>query len=115
MRTFGFRAGSQGPFFLFRNDAHLKAHVDYKAAKSGAPAVAVRLVMDLAEPLATQVNATIPSNVIFVAPHAREAPSDNTIPQVLACALARAFARTPTATSSSGRAYSTRAPIPWNA
>jgi predicted amidophosphoribosyltransferase len=90
MRTFGFPAGMQGPAFLFRDDASLKAHRDYKAAKSGDPAAAVRLVIDLAEPLATRVKATIPSDVIFVAPHSREAPGENAIPQVLARALARA-------------------------
>jgi predicted amidophosphoribosyltransferase len=46
--------------------------------------------MDLAEPLVSQVKAAIKSNVIFVAPHAREAPGDNAIPQVLARALASA-------------------------
>ncbi len=91
VRTLGFPAGMAGPFFLFRDDAPLKAHAGYPAAKSGDPAAAVRLVLDLAEPLAHQVRAAIPSNVIFVAPHAREAPGDNAIPQVLARALARAL------------------------
>jgi hypothetical protein len=90
MRTRGFPAGLVAPLFLFRDDAPLKAHPSYAAAKSGDPAAAVELVMDLAEPLASQVKAAIPSNVIFVAPHAREAPGDNAIPQVLARALARA-------------------------
>jgi len=48
--------------------------------------------MDLAEPLANQVKAAIPSNVIFVAPHANEASGDNAIPQVLARTLAHATA-----------------------
>ena len=115
VRTLGFPAGMAGPFFLFRDDAPLKAHAAYPAAKSGDPAAAVRLVMDLAEPLADQVRAATQPNVIFVAPHAREAPGDNAIPQVLARALARAVGARPTATSSSGRVCSTPAPIPWNA
>jgi adenine/guanine phosphoribosyltransferase-like PRPP-binding protein len=90
VRTLGFPAGMAGPFFLFRDDAPLKAHAAYPAAKSGDPAAAVRLVMDLAEPLADQVRAATQPNVIFVAPHAREAPGDNAIPQVLARAFARA-------------------------
>jgi adenine/guanine phosphoribosyltransferase-like PRPP-binding protein len=90
MRTLGFPADMGAPLFLFRDDAPLKAHAGYQAAKSGDPAAAVRLVMDLAEPLVNKVKAAIESNVIFVAPHAREAPGDNAIPQVLARALASA-------------------------
>lgn len=89
-RTLGFPAEMGAPLFLFRDDALLKAHAGYPAAKSGDPAAAVQLVMDLAEPLANQVKAAIAPNVIFVAPHAKEAPGDNAIPQVLARALARA-------------------------
>jgi hypothetical protein len=88
VRTLGFPAGVGAPLFLFRDDASLKAHAGYPAAKSGDAAAAVWLVMDLAEPLVNQVKAAIESNVIFVAPHAREAPGDNAIPQVLARALA---------------------------
>jgi hypothetical protein len=90
MRTLSFPGGMQGPLFLFREDAPLKAHVDYATAKSGDPAAAVRLVMDLAEPLAHQVKTAFPSTVLFVAPHTRKAPGDNAIPQVPARALARA-------------------------
>jgi len=87
MRTLGFPAGMAGPLFLFREDAALKAHANYLTAKSGDPAAAVRLVMDLAEPLAYQVKTAFSSNVLFVAPHAREAPGDNAIPQVLGRAV----------------------------
>jgi hypothetical protein len=48
------------------------------------------LVLDIAEPLAILVKAAIPSEVIFVAPHAKEASGDNAIPQVLARTLAHA-------------------------
>ena len=90
MRVRGFPAAMPGPLFLFRNDAPLKAHAAYRAAKAGDPAAAVQLVMDLAEPLADMVKSTIPGGAIFVAPHAREASGDNAIPQVLARALAQA-------------------------
>lgn len=90
IRTLGIPAGILGPFFLFRNDTALKAHAAYIAAKSGDPAAAVRLVMDLAEPLADEVKTAIPASVIFVAPHAKEASGDNAIPQVLARTLAHA-------------------------
>lgn len=90
IRIHGFPPNLGAPLFLFRDDAPLKAHASYTAAKSGDPAAAVQLVLDLAEPLALQARAAIPSNAIFVAPHAREAPGDNAIPQVLARALARA-------------------------
>ena len=88
-RTFGFPADIHGPLSLFRNDAPLKAHAAYVAAKAGDAAAAVQLVMDLAEPLGEQVKALIPSDVIFVAPHAKEASGDNAMPQVLARALAQ--------------------------
>lgn len=91
MRALGIPAAISGPLYLFRDDAALKAHPAYTASKSGDPAAAVRLVIDLAEPLAHLVKAAIPANVIFVAPHAKEAPGDNAIPQVLARALARAI------------------------
>ena len=90
MRARGFPAAMPGPLFLFRNDAPLKAHAAYRAAKAGDPAAAVQLVMDLAEPLAAMVKAAIPGGVIFVAPHAKEASGDNAIPQALARALAQA-------------------------
>ena len=91
IRTLGIPADIPEPLFLFRVDAALKAHASYSAAKGSDPAAAVRLVMDLAEPLAHHVKVAMPSDVIFVAPHAREAPGDNAIPQVLARALARAI------------------------
>ena len=87
-RTRGIPPDIQEPLFLFRDDALLKAHAAYAAAKAGSAAAAVQLVMDLAEPLADLVRVAIPPDVIFVAPHAKEASGDNAIPQVLARALA---------------------------
>ncbi len=92
LRTRGIPHEIQEPISLFRDDAPLKTHVAYGAAKAGDAAAAVQLVMDLAEPLAERVKQAIPFAVIFVAPHAREALGDNAIPQVLARALAHALA-----------------------
>jgi hypothetical protein len=55
LRTCGFPPGLGAPLSLFRDDVPLKAHPDYRAAKSGEPAAAVKLVMDLAEPLVDRV------------------------------------------------------------
>ena len=88
MRTHGFPATLTEPDWLFRNDAPLKAHPDYRAAKAGDPAAAVRLVMALAEPLGQRIAGKFPPDAVFVAPHAREATGDNAIPQVLARAMA---------------------------
>ena len=90
LRTCGFPPGLGAPLSLFRDDVPLKAHPDYRAAKSGEPAAAVKLVMDLAEPLVDRARLPVATDAIFVAPHALEAPGDNAIPQVLARALARA-------------------------
>jgi hypothetical protein len=92
MRTLGLPASLGAPLFLFRDDTPLEAHAAYAAAKSSDPAATVGFVMDLAEPLARQVKVAIPFNVIFVAPHVREAPGDNAIPQVPARACRAAGA-----------------------
>ena len=52
VRTLGIPTNIPEPIFLFRDDAALKAHAGYSAAKSGNPAAASQLVMDLAKPLA---------------------------------------------------------------
>ena len=90
MRTRGFPTGLAPPLFLFRDDAPPKAHPAYRAAKAGDAEAAVRLVIDLARPLADQAKAALGPGVIYVAPHAREASGDNAIPQVLAGTLALA-------------------------
>ena len=88
IRRLGFPARIAEPDSLFRNDAPLKAHPDYPAAKAGDPAAAVRLVLDLARPLADRPPGVHGAETIFVAPHALEATGDNAIPQVLARAVA---------------------------
>lgn len=76
------------PFFLFTDDATLKAHPDYRAAKAGDQAAAVNVVWDLATDYLVKVVEKLPRDVIYVAPFAREATGDNAIPQVMAAACA---------------------------
>jgi hypothetical protein len=90
MRTHGFPATMAGPLFLFRDDAPLKAHPTYRAAKAGDAEAAAILVAALARPLVEPARAAFGPAVTYVAPHAREASGDNAIPQVLAGTLALA-------------------------
>ncbi|CAN7431753.1 hypothetical protein LJR034_002667 [Caballeronia sp. LjRoot34] len=78
--------------FLWTNDKELKAHQSYQLAKAGDAHAAIDLVSDLAQPLLQQLillmdGGKLPTNPIYVAPHAREAKGDNAIPQVLAVML----------------------------
>ncbi len=73
---------------LFRDDAALKAYPDYRAAKAGNGAAAVRLVQSLAPPLYAETVRRFSVGAIYVAPHAIEATGENAIPTVLATALA---------------------------
>lgn len=84
MRTHGFPASVHKPLSMFRDDARLKAHSLYRAAKAGEAEPAGRLVMDLARSLAEQAAETFAPGCIYVSPHAREASGDNAIPQALA-------------------------------
>ncbi|MCP1173053.1 phosphoribosyltransferase [Ralstonia chuxiongensis] len=72
---------------VFKDDGELKAHPDYRAAKSGDGEAATRLVFDLGAELFAQVMDSFGGDMTYVAPHAREALGDNAIPQVLASAL----------------------------
>ncbi|ACR29815.1 phosphoribosyltransferase family protein [Burkholderia glumae] len=92
MRTLGFPSSLDEPIFRWRNDAELKAHPAYSAAKAGDTTAAIDLILDLADPLSQQVGKVLHARgwaepLIFVAPHAREARGDNAIPQVLAVFL----------------------------
>jgi hypothetical protein len=87
-REYGFLADISEPYFLFDNDIKLKAHVDYRAAKAGDQVAAFNVVWDLAVSFLTDTVKNLPSNVIYVAPFAREATGDNAIPQVLAAICA---------------------------
>ncbi|MDP3843862.1 MAG: phosphoribosyltransferase [Oxalobacteraceae bacterium] len=73
---------------MFDDDATLKGHPDYRAAKAGDQVAAVNVVWDLAVDFLVKVVEKLPRDVIYVAPFAREATGDNAIPQVLAAACA---------------------------
>ena len=88
VREHGFPVEAGMPFFLFTDDATLKAHPDYRAAKAGDQAAAVNVVWDLAADYLLKVVDKLPRDVIYVAPFAREATGDNAIPQVMAAACA---------------------------
>jgi len=90
-RTFGFPEHVSEPVWKYPDDAAIKAHPSYGAAKSGDMEDAVRLVSDLAFPFLAEVFCRFPSGLCFVAPHAREATGENAIPQVLAQACAMLF------------------------
>ncbi len=89
LRRFGFPEGIQKPFSLFDNDLALKSHADYSKAKSGDEKAAARLVSDLAIDFIAGIKSKLPSDAVFVAPHAQESAGDNAIPQVFAtlCAM----------------------------
>ena len=88
IRRHGFPDHIKEPFWLFENDAILKAHPLYQEAKAGGKEAAVELIADLALDFLVDIKDKLPENAIFVAPHAREATGDNAIPQVLAAACA---------------------------
>lgn len=92
MRTLGFPAELKEPLFLWQDDAQLKAHANYAAAKAGDQWAAIELISDISAPLEERVADAAragnwPQPLIYVAPHAREARGDNAIPQVLAVSL----------------------------
>ncbi|MBB6581677.1 phosphoribosyltransferase [Ralstonia solanacearum] len=72
---------------VLRDDALLKAHPAYRAAKGGDGDAAAALIVQLGIKLLNHVRESFDSGLIFVAPHAQEAQGDNAIPQVLATAL----------------------------
>ena len=91
MRRIGFGPAVAPPLFRFRQDAPLKAHPAYRAAKAGDAEAALRVVRDLA--LAPDASAALaaafPPGLGCVAPHAIEATGDSAIPMVLAALVAR--------------------------
>lgn len=68
---------------MFDNDSILKAHPLYQEAKARGKEAAVELIADLALDFLVKIKSKLLENIIFVAPHAREATGDNAIPQVL--------------------------------
>ena len=87
-RRCGFPSSIKAPLYLYEHDHSLKAHPAYVAAKAGEQTAALKLIMDLAQDFLLEIKQRLPSNLIYVAPFAREASGDNAIPQVLADACA---------------------------
>lgn len=87
-RRYGFPHYLNEPFWLFDTDAKIKAHPKYQDAKAGGVEAALELVSDVALEFLVSIKDRLPSDAIYVAPHAREASGDNAIPQVLATAAA---------------------------
>lgn len=88
IRRYGFPQEVNEPFWLFSDDAALKAHHRYREAKAGDVEAAVELVADVALDFLVSIKDKLPSEAIYIAPHAREATGDNAIPQVLATVAA---------------------------
>lgn len=93
LRQYGFAAGT-AVLSLFNSDAGIKAHSNYKAAKSGDPVAALALNIDLAVRWLFDNDSRFSPGCIFVAPHAKEASGDNAIPQTLAAVCATIFGGT---------------------
>lgn len=73
------------PIYTFVNDSPLKAHADYKAAKSGDYEAAARLVRDLVKPENLEAaRQQLGTGVVFVPAVAVEASGQNQIPRMLA-------------------------------
>lgn len=87
-RIHGIPQSVSEPFWLFDNDADLKAHHKYQEAKAGGVEASVELILDVALDFLNSIKDRLPCAAIYIAPHAREATGDNAIPQVLATALA---------------------------
>ena len=88
IRRHGFPLGIGEPLSRFESDTEIKAHPLYEQAKAGCAQSAISLVDDLAVDFLAEHRDRLPTDAIYVAPHAREATGDNAIPQVLATACA---------------------------
>lgn len=85
-----FNEGSATVIGTFKNDMPMKAHPDYKAAKGGDMAAALRLVQDLVTPEDLQTaKDQFGQNSVFVPVHAEEASGRNKIPIALAAYYAQ--------------------------
>lgn len=82
-RSFGFPK-SLNALFLFQSDVGIKKFSQYKEAKAGDANAALNLVIELAVAWLYTHRDRFTANLIFVAPHAKEATGDNAIPQTLA-------------------------------
>lgn len=84
-RAHGIPREANVPVASYKTDTDIKAHPDYRAAKSGDPAAAVRLVQAVVKPeTVAEAESRFGSDVIYVPVTAREASGDNAIPGTLA-------------------------------
>lgn len=65
-RVYGFPQGVNEPFWLFDNDAALKAHLRYKEAKAGGVEAAVELVSDVALEFLVSIKDKLPCDAIYL-------------------------------------------------
>lgn len=84
-RIYGFPASAKN-FHLFENDADIKSHEAYKAAKQGDAEAAVTLVWELASEFLRGLKGEFHESVVYVSPFAKEAGGDNAIPPMLVTA-----------------------------
>jgi hypothetical protein len=84
-RSVGFDGASATLVADFRNDLPMKRHADYKAAKGGDTAAALRLVQDLVKPSSLEAaRAQFGPDVVYLPVHAEEASGRNKIPMAMA-------------------------------
>lgn len=83
-RRIGIPPDASKPISSYKSDADLKAHPDYKAAKAGEDAAAVRLVADLVKPESIAAAARFGQDVLYLPVVAEEQTGDNAIPRMLA-------------------------------
>lgn len=68
IRTHPLPHAADKPCYLYTNDAALKGHADYKAAKAGNATAAGRLLRDLAADFIKDTARQFGDSVLFVAP-----------------------------------------------
>lgn len=88
-RSTGFDKTSGTVVADFKNDNPLKAHADYRAAKSGDIDAAARLVQALVKPESIEAARAFGDDAIYVPVHAEEASGRNKIPIALAAHYAK--------------------------
>ena len=89
LRRRGFPKAAATPLSLFTEDAPLKAHADYRLAKSGDPAAASRLVRDIvSDEVMAAASQAFGSDAIYAPVVAEERAGHNAIPVAFATLLA---------------------------
>lgn len=111
VRSAGIPAAASEPIATFRNDAPLKAHPDYRAAKAGDIPAATRLVLDLVRGRDfSAARERFGRGALYVPVIAKEQSGNNKIPNQMAAAYAaRADGRDVVDIVQSNRAFHTGA------